>query len=595
MSSVSIMRSARPNAVRAFAAAAAAAGSAQSGADVLCIKHGGGKRCTVAGCKKLVRKNNRCTKHAAEGSSAPLTPSPPAVVPASAAAKATKTKAAVAATAAALTATTGVAPVAPEPEPVRVAPAPGPVSRPRPLPPPRQEIPGSWCFSNERRRPKQREDLGSGGGGYDGGGGYAGGGGPVPSMSSVSQELPAPNFSSGAGVRFGDLSTVRPPVAAFGGGFAAGDSMRGMIGGGVPGNTATSSSNNGVLLHGDGTRHRSPPLPGIDSIGSALLRLDPRNGGRDGHALVGQPPPHPPPPPPPLSQIVASHLHSLGVGLLKDAPQPAGRGGTAASGSGRECFPEERTNPHQPEAVGLSPPQGLRGVHLSPPYLGDGSLSEGVASSSSLQPLLAAQFDQDPSPLQPSLSPAAAAAASSRGYSGGRRVEGWPGDADPGRIPAASCDGRGEIARDRLGSSSSDRLSSSPSRSEGEPPALAARRLSRPPTHAPVQSSSAAAAAAAAAAAGKDAGGGGSGWLGGLVAAAKAATSKINSKDDDPGTKSGQIGSAVSASGDFPINLECAICFNPLAVAALFACGHGSCWECAHDWCSRVSVPRKGV
>ena len=106
---------------------------------------------------------------------------------------------------------------------------------------------------------------------------------------------------------------------------------------------------------------------------------------------------------------------------------------------------------------------------------------------------------------------------------------------------------------------------------------------------------SASGSAAAAAAAGKDAGGGGSGWLGGLVAAAKAATSKINSKDDDPGTKSGQIGSAVSASGDFPINLECAICFNPLAVAALFACGHGSCWECAHDWCSRVSVPRKGV
>ncbi|CAM9744612.1 unnamed protein product, partial [Sphacelaria rigidula] len=42
--------------------------SAQSGADVLCIKHGGGKRCMVPGCRKLVRKNNRCTKHAAEAS-----------------------------------------------------------------------------------------------------------------------------------------------------------------------------------------------------------------------------------------------------------------------------------------------------------------------------------------------------------------------------------------------------------------------------------------------------------------------------------------------------------------------------------------------
>lgn len=42
--------------------------SAQSGADVLCIKHGGGKRCLVPGCTKLVRKNNRCTKHASQAS-----------------------------------------------------------------------------------------------------------------------------------------------------------------------------------------------------------------------------------------------------------------------------------------------------------------------------------------------------------------------------------------------------------------------------------------------------------------------------------------------------------------------------------------------
>lgn len=35
---------------------------------MLCIKHGGGKRCLVPGCKKLVRKNNRCTKHASQAS-----------------------------------------------------------------------------------------------------------------------------------------------------------------------------------------------------------------------------------------------------------------------------------------------------------------------------------------------------------------------------------------------------------------------------------------------------------------------------------------------------------------------------------------------
>eukprot|EP00903_Cladosiphon_okamuranus_P007267 g7045.t2 len=110
--------------------------------------------------------------------------------------------------------------------------------------------------------------------------------------------------------------------------------------------------------------------------------------------------------------------------------------------------------------------------------------------------------------------------------------------------------------------------------------------------------------ASGSAAAGQDARG--SGWLGGLVAAAKAATSKINTTagHNNLDGKSGQIGTALSASGDFPLNLECAICFNPLAVTALFACGHGSCWECAHDWCSRetsatmdcptchVSVPR---
>ncbi|CAM9350477.1 unnamed protein product [Ectocarpus sp. 6 AP-2014] len=95
-------------------------------------------------------------------------------------------------------------------------------------------------------------------------------------------------------------------------------------------------------------------------------------------------------------------------------------------------------------------------------------------------------------------------------------------------------------------------------------------------------------------------------WLGGVVAAAKAAvTSTINPSDDDVGIGgSTAAAAAAAASQELPRNLECAMCFNPLAVAALFACGHGSCWECAHDWCSRetsstmdcptchVSIPR---
>ncbi|CAN0081304.1 unnamed protein product, partial [Ectocarpus sp. 12 AP-2014] len=100
---------------------------------------------------------------------------------------------------------------------------------------------------------------------------------------------------------------------------------------------------------------------------------------------------------------------------------------------------------------------------------------------------------------------------------------------------------------------------------------------------------------------------GSAGWLGGVVAAAKAAvTSTINPSDGVVGIggSTAAAAAAAAASQELPRNLECAMCFNPLAVVALFACGHGSCWECAHDWCSRetsstmdcptchVSVPR---
>lgn len=89
---------------------------------------------------------------------------------------------------------------------------------------------------------------------------------------------------------------------------------------------------------------------------------------------------------------------------------------------------------------------------------------------------------------------------------------------------------------------------------------------------------------------------GSAGWLGGVVAAAKAAvTSTINPSDGVGIGGSTGAAAAAAASQELPRNLECAMCFNPLAVAALFACGHGSCWECAHDWCSRVSASTAAV
>lgn len=46
---------------------------------------------------------------------------------------------------------------------------------------------------------------------------------------------------------------------------------------------------------------------------------------------------------------------------------------------------------------------------------------------------------------------------------------------------------------------------------------------------------------------------------------------------------------AAMTISEFPISLECPMCLQPFAVVALFACGHGACWECAFDWCGRVS------
>ena len=78
-----------------------------------------------------------------------------------------------------------------------------------------------------------------------------------------------------------------------------------------------------------------------------------------------------------------------------------------------------------------------------------------------------------------------------------------------------------------------------------------------------------------------------------LPAAAVSVTSNLKN-GNAVGGSGGDGGTVLAAAGstavtEVPINFECAICLSPVAVAALFACGHGSCWECAHDWCSRVS------
>eukprot|EP00904_Undaria_pinnatifida_P008688 jgi/Undpi1/494/HiC_scaffold_10.g03960.m1 len=80
-----------------------------------------------------------------------------------------------------------------------------------------------------------------------------------------------------------------------------------------------------------------------------------------------------------------------------------------------------------------------------------------------------------------------------------------------------------------------------------------------------------------------------------LPAAAVSVTSNLKN-GNAVGGSGGDGGTVLAAAGstavtEVPINFECAICLSPVAVAALFACGHGSCWECAHDWCSRNTSP----
>ena len=162
--------------------------SAQSGTDVLCIKHGGGKRCLVAGCQKLVRKNNRCTKHASMASEAldtpsrpqpaplpppPLPPAPPTLSPLTSRAAAMKIAAA-----AAPPARGGAATIRADPCFERKSAGPVPVRMPHPvryqaLPSPSSEY--GYREANPGRSSDRHTGGGDGGGSDDGGGGGGGG------------------------------------------------------------------------------------------------------------------------------------------------------------------------------------------------------------------------------------------------------------------------------------------------------------------------------------------------------------------------------------------------------------------------------------
>ena len=71
------------------------------------------------------------------------------------------------------------------------------------------------------------------------------------------------------------------------------------------------------------------------------------------------------------------------------------------------------------------------------------------------------------------------------------------------------------------------------------------------------------------------------------LSSGQASSRLVRLANNTPATRAATT--ATTTAPEFPVNLECPMCFNPLAVVALFACGHGACWECAHDWCGRVS------
>lgn len=438
-------------------------GSAQSGADVLCIKHGGGKRCLIPGCQKLVRKNNRCTKHANA-----LAPSSQPVS-AAAKAKATKTTAAVAATTAVLTSSSTAAPVAPV--------APPPIPRRRHEAPSRPKKQGSsppltappWSSSTEQRvgeatgAPSWPPNLGASRVGQDdtpslspnplagaesGGGGYAGGGSLPPVLAMAGDPSLAFGGSGGAGPPPGSFPLRRPPVAsAFDGRVATGGGSP-MPGGRTFGegpDGVASNANGGVYIRNFEPRFR-PLLP-------SPLSVDPRSSPRETLTSSGQSGGGSFQPPP--DSCAAAHLLSLAGSLPRDLVPGGGSAGSATGGGKIDIIDDLANRPQEYLASGPpSSTQALR-VDRTPPYPST-CFSEGVMErASASSPLPSSLLAQQPPPFATSGSPAATTTAttSSGTYdsSGGRSVQDWW---DVGGRPAVSCDVRRDMPSNRPNMSS---------------------------------------------------------------------------------------------------------------------------------------------
>ncbi|CAB1112891.1 unnamed protein product [Ectocarpus sp. CCAP 1310/34] len=414
--------------------------SAQSGADVLCIRHGGGKRCMVPGCKKLVRKNNRCTKHASDGSSGARAPPRPAAS-ASLAAKAAKTKAAISATTAALTEAVGVPQVPPAARHQRAAASlAGPknqVYSPSPTkhtaPPSSQR--GARATPDRPPSPRERHQspplrphrrVGA-----ESGGGFAAGG-PLPSMSLMAAREPSPSFGLGGDVPPpGGLSALREPAcgeravpsavaAAAAGPLLQGQQqLHGAVGraeDGIPRGPEVFSADGNHPQHPRGM----PQLAGMGAIGPGLRRFDGRDGSRAAQAAsMGTEPSH--------------HAYAAvdGGGLDRDLLP----GVMVANGSERVGMANGSWMPSE-RMVGQAPAPPCRGSQLS-----KGAI-ERSPSVSPLPPSLLLQ-------LPPLFSmPFSASATGSReacgggGRCGGKVVEGGGKIVEGGSRDAAGINGR---------------------------------------------------------------------------------------------------------------------------------------------------------
>lgn len=428
----------------------------------------------IPGCQKLVRKNNRCTKHGTAASNAPAPSSQPQLLSVFAATKATKTTAAVAATAAVLTASVTEAPVAPAPisrrrhaalsRPKTQGSSPLLAEPPRPsLSPPEQpggETRGTlgWPPSSRRasrvgqdQTPSLSPNLLAGK--EDDGHGFAGGG-SLPPVSAMARGPPLTfGCSDDAGPPLGSFSPHRPPVAP------AFDSSVAMGGGSsMPGGSTVGELSDRVALDANGGVHYPRsfrpcvrfPLPDVKHIGSPSLSLASQSGNREAPSSTGQPASGSGSLQSLQDSSAAAQLLSLAESLPRDLLPGRNTAATAAAGGGRiDIIDDLASRPLEYAAFGPpSSAQAPRGDR-SPLYLSTRHSGGWMERRRSLSPVPPSLLLQQPPPFAvPHFSSATAATASTSSCdsSGGRRMLDW---SDVGGRPVLSCDGRGGIPTNR--------------------------------------------------------------------------------------------------------------------------------------------------